>query len=109
MEKFKMENKSDKVEIVGLNEIVNTCLVMENIIGTFEKFTEDVLLSCLTPDTMRFRLEKDKDSEIDDLVGQAYDALQTILVRYRKIVSWMRTNNIDIDAVIGDDTGKIKS
>ena len=110
MEKFKMENKRpEKVEIVGLNDIFNTCILMENLLGKFERFAEDVLLSCNAPDTMRYRLEQDDESEADNLIGQAYDAMQSLLTKYRKILSWMQTNKINIDAVVGEDTGKVKS
>ena len=88
-----------KVEIVGLDEIFATALDSETIIGKFERFTEHVLLACSMPEIPRFTIH---DKEIDGtMMPHAIEALDTILVRYRKMTKWMRQNGIDPEAVAG--------
>lgn len=97
-----------KVEVVGLDEIFAAALDSEAVIGKYERFTEHVLLSCAMPEIPRVAVQ---DETIEGtLMPKAFEALNTILVRYRKITRWMRQNGIDPEAVAGrPDEEKNKS
>ena len=101
--KFPMAAKSSdapvKVEIVGLDEIFASAIDAENILCKYERFTEHVILACAMPEIPRFAIH---DEEADGtMIPQAVDALDQILVRYRKMTKWMRQNGIDPEAVAG--------
>ena len=102
--KFEMNATSGdsdiKVEIVGISEIFDTGLQMENLLCKYERFAEDVLLACVMPENPRYVLEYDED---ETMMGEAHNALQKLLVRYRKLVTWMRSNGISVESVCGDD------
>ena len=102
--KFEMKANSDdgrgKVDIVGLDVIFDTGLQMENLLCKYERFTEDVLLACVMPENPRYVLEYDED---DTMMGEAHNKLQKLLVRYRKLVTWMRSSGISVESVCGDD------
>ena len=108
--KFKMEANKDggniDVTLDGLEEIFYTMMDMQSAIDEYGKFAENVLLSCVMPEVPRYILEVEDGS---DDIGNAWDALQRLLVRYRKLVSWMRTNGIDVEAVCGDKNDRPKN
>lgn len=88
-----------KVEIVGLDEIFASAIDSEHTICKYEMFAEHVILSCAMPEIPRFVIH---DEEADGtMIPQAVDALDQILVRYRKMTKWMRQNGIDPEAVAG--------
>lgn len=101
--KFPMAAKSSdapiKVEITGLDEIFASAIDAEAIIGKYERFAEHVLLSCAMPEIPRYTIH-DEDIE-GTMMPQAFEMLDKILVRYRKMTKWMRQNNIDLEAVCG--------
>ena len=101
--KFKMESGNDaqttmKVEVKGIDDILFCIQEQDALIAKYERFAEDVLLSCVMPEIPRYVLADDEDGSIAD---RAHDALQTLLVRYRKMTAWMRTNGIDPESVAG--------
>ena len=108
-EKFKVDSGNEvvpKVELSGLDEIFAFAVDSERVIGKYERFAEHVTLSCAMPEIPRFALE---DSEIMDTPMEgAYSALMKLLVRYRRITSWMRSNGIDVEAVAGGDKETVK-
>ena len=102
--KFPMTGKSNdapvKVEIVGLDEIFASAIDAENILCKYERFTEHVLLSCAMPEIPRCVVH---DESIEGtMMPSAIDSLNTILIRYRKMMRWMRQNGIDPEAVVGN-------
>jgi hypothetical protein len=107
--KFPMTGKNNdssvKVEIAGLDEIFASALDSESLIGKYERFAEHILLSCAMPEIPRYTVH---DDTIDGtMMPQAFDALDRLLVRYRKMTRWMRQNGIDPEAVAGTpDEGK---
>ena len=108
-EKIKMnapEKEQGAVEIVGLDSIVFEAVSMENKLCQWDRFAEQVILSCAMPEVPRVTLHNDFMD--DTLMPQALDMLDTLLVRYRKMTAWFRANKIDIDDVVGDK-GKVKS
>ena len=106
--KFKMEApgiEPIRVEVKGIDDILYAIQEYESSIARYERFTEHVLLSCLKPEVPRLILG---DGDWESMMDNAHDALQKILVRYRKMVSWFRANSIDVESVVGDNEG-IKS
>lgn len=107
--KFKVDSGEEvvpKVELSGLDEIFAFAMDSERVIGKYDRFAEHVTLSCAMPEVPRFALE---DSEIMGTpMEAAYVALMKLLVRYRKITSWMRSNGIDVEAVAGGDKETVK-
>ncbi len=104
--KITAQKKAEKVEISGLDGIVHAATLAENIICKYEKFAEDVILSCVMPEVPRYSLQ---DDEKPEMIGEAEDVLHTLLTRYRRMTEWMRKNGIDVDAVVGIDVKKAKS
>lgn len=102
--KFTMttKDKADapvKVEIVGLDEIFASAIDAENILCKYERFTEHVLLACTMPEIPRCVVH---DESIEGtMMPDAMEALNRVLVRYRKMTRWMRQNGIDLEAVCG--------
>lgn len=106
--KYKMEApgiEPIRVEVKGIDDILYAIQEYESMLGRYERFTEHVLLSCLMPEVPRFILG---DGDEESMMDNAHDALQRILVRYRKMVSWFRANSIDVESVVGENEG-IKS
>ena len=106
--KFKMEApgiEPIRVEVKGIDDVLFAIQEYESMLGKYERFAEDVLLSCLMPEVPRYILG---DGDDESITNNAHDALQRILVRYRKMVSWFRANSIDVESVVGDNDG-IKS
>ena len=107
--KFKVDSGNEvvpKVELSGLDEIFAFAVDSERAIGKYERFAEHVTLSCAMPEIPRFALE---DSEIMDTpMEDAYVALMKLLVRYRRITSWMRSNGIDVEEVAGGEKETVK-
>ena len=103
-EKIKMTApKGGGVEVVGLDRIFANCVQMENLICKYERFAEDVTLSCMMPEVPRYMME---DEELDGtMIPGALDAMQRLLVRYRRMVSWMRRNGIDVESVADGSSG----
>lgn len=101
--KFKVDSGNEvvpKVELSGLDDIFAFAVDSERTIGKYERFAEHVTLSCTMPEIPRFALE---DSEIMGTpMEDAYVSLMKLLVRYRRMTSWMRSNGIDVEAVAGD-------
>jgi hypothetical protein len=89
-----------KVEVKGIDDILFCIQEQDALIAKYERFAEDVLLSCVMPEIPRSVLADDEDGSIAD---RAHDALQTLLVRYRKITSWIKANKIDIESIVGNN------
>ena len=109
--KFKIESPDGgggtSIEIVGLDSIFFDMLDCERTIGKYERFTEHVVLSCTMPEVPRLAMH---DDELNGTpLEGGYEAVQKLLVRYRKITSWMRANGIDVNSIVGDNAGKTKS
>lgn len=98
----------NSVEIVGLDAVVAQVAAQENMLCKYEKYADDILLACSMPEIPRYVLA---DEEMEGTrVADAFDAVQRLLVRYRKITAWMRKNGIDVEAVAGGgDAAKSKS
>lgn len=94
-----------KVEVKGIDDILFCIQEQDTMLARYERFAEDVLLSCVMPEVPRYVLA---DGDDDSMMNNAHDALQTLLVRYRKMVAWFKTNKIDIEAVVGGNE-KVKS
>lgn len=109
-QKFKIESRDNdpavKVEISGLDDVMYSIQEQEVLLSKYERFAEDVLLSCAMPEIPRYLLS-DGDDGIP-LADNAHDALQKLLVRYRKMTAWFKANKIDIEAIVGEND-KIKS
>lgn len=95
----KSSDRSVKVVIEGIDDIFASSLDAESIIGKYEKFAEHVILSCAMPEIPRYTLE-DKSLE-GSPIPQAYELLDNLLVRYRRMTAWMRQNGIDPESVAG--------
>lgn len=94
------------VEITGLDEIFSQALDAENMLCKYERFAEHVILSCAMPEIPRYTIH---DETLDGTpMPQAFEILDKLLVRYRRITAWMRTNGIDPESVVGE-SGKNKS
>lgn len=104
--KIEARKSGDRIEVAGLDEIVHAATLAENIICKYEKFAEDVILSCAMPEIPRYSLH---DDEKPEMIAEAEDVLYTLLTRYRKMTEWMRKNGIDIEAVVGNEARKTKS
>ena len=102
-----MPKDKQTIEISGLDEIFASALEAENIIVKYEKFAEHVILSCGMPEIPRYTIH-DEDVE-GTPIPQALDLLDTLLVRYRKMTSWMRQNGIDPESIAGKGETKNKS
>lgn len=90
---------SVSVELVGLDEIFALAVETESVLGKYEGFAEHVLLSCVMPEIPRYSIH---DEEVDGtMIPRAVEALDSVLVRYRKMTGWMRQNGIDPEAVVG--------
>lgn len=108
-EKIKMnapDNGNGRVEIIGLDSVLFETVSMENKLCQWDRFAEHVILSCAMPEVPRVTLHNDFMD--DTLMPQAFDMLDNILVRYRKMTAWFRANKIDINDVIGENE-KFKS
>lgn len=98
---FKMDSgEVPMVQISGLDEIFACSVEAERVIAKYERFAEHATLSCAMPEIPRYALEDDsiKGTPLED----AYVSVMKLLVRYRKITAWMRSNNIDVEAIAGD-------
>ena len=102
-----MPKDKQTIEISGLDEIFASALEAENIIVKYEKFAEHVILSCGMPEIPRYTIH-DEDVE-GTPIPQAVELLDTLLVRYRKMTSWMRQNGIDPESIAGKGETKNKS
>lgn len=90
-----------EIELEGLDEIFSAAMNMENLLCKYERFAEHVVLSCAMPEIPRYTVH---DEAIDDTpIPQAFEMLDRILVRYRRMTKWMRQNGIDPESVAGDD------
>lgn len=102
-----MPKDKQTIEISGLDKIFAQALKAENIIVKYEKFAEHVILCCAMPEIPRYTMQ---DEEIEDTRMQpALDLLDKLLVRYRKMTSWMRQNGIDPDSITGKGETKAKA
>ncbi len=100
-----MKDKS-AIEITGLDEIFAQALDAENMLCKYERFAEHVILSCAMPEIPRYTIH---DETLDGTpMPQAFEILDKLLVRYRRMTAWMRTNGIDPESVVGE-SGKNKS
>ena len=93
-----------KVVIDGLDDVFLSLADSEALIGKYERFAEHVLLSCVMPEVPRFVLH-DETIEVTP-IPDAFSALDTLLVRYRKMTKWFRSNGIDPEAVVGEGNDK---
>ena len=96
--------KGDKIEITGLDSLLGTLMDVTVQLCDHQKFVEDVLLSCVMPETPRYSLQYDGE---DENISSAESALYQRMDEWRKMTAWFRANNIDLDAVLGRD-GKDK-
>ena len=89
------------IELAGLSDIFSAAMNMENLLGKFERFVEHVVLACAMPEIPRYTVH---DESIEDTqIPQAFEMLDRILVRYRKMTKWMRQNGIDPESVAGEE------
>lgn len=89
-----------RVVIDGLDNVFLSLADMENLMCKYERFSEHVLLSCAMPEVPRFTIH---DESIEGTpMPDALSALDALLVRYRKMTKWFRSNGIDPDAVVGE-------
>lgn len=104
MEKKDRVESGVKVVIDGLDNVFLSLADSEAMIGKYERFAEHVLLSCVMPEVPRLALH---DETIEGTpIPDAFSALDSVLVRYRKMTKWFRNNGIDLDAVVGDGSDK---
>lgn len=96
--------KGDKIEITGIDKVLGTIMDVTIQLCDMQKFVEDVLLSCVMPETPRYSLQYDGE---DENISSAESALYQRMEEWRKMTAWFRANNIDLDAVLGRD-GKDK-
>lgn len=93
-----------KVVIDGLDDVFLSLADSEALIGKYERFSEHVLLSCAMPEIPRLVVH---DETIEGtIIPDAFSALDTLLVRYRKMTKWFRNNGIDPEAVVGEGNDK---
>ena len=93
-----MKDKS-AIEITGLDEIFAQALDAENMLCKYERFAEHVILACAMPEIPRYTMH---DETVDATpMPQAFETLDTLLVRYRRMTAWMRQNGIDPESVAG--------
>ena len=98
-----------KIELEGLDDIIDAALDNENFLVKYEKFAEHVILSCAMPEIPRYSIHD--DSLEGTPVPQALEVLDHLLVRYRRMTAWMRRNGIDPETVAGkpDDDSPAKN
>lgn len=101
MKKGKTENN---VTVTGLDDIFSTALDTENMLCKYERFAEHVILSCAMPEVPRYALHIETIE--GTLMPEAFDLLDRLLVRYRKMTAWMRQNGIDPETIAGDTDEK---
>lgn len=92
------------VTVTGLDEIFNAALDAENMLCRYERFAEHVILACGMPEIPRYTIHIEAIE--GTLMPQAFDLLDRLLVRYRKMTSWMRQNGIDPESVTGETDEK---
>ena len=101
------EEDKKTIEISGLDEIFASAMDMEVMLCKYERFAEHVILVCAMPEIPRYTIQ---DEEIEGThMPQALDLLDSLLVRYRKMTSWMRQNGIDPENIAGKGEPKSKS
>ena len=101
--KKKQETEAN-VTVTGLDDIFSAALDAENMLCKYERFAEHVILACGMPEIPRYTMRLDSIEET--LMPQAFDLLDRLLVRYRKMTSWMRKNGIDPESVAGETDEK---
>lgn len=92
------------VTVSGLDDIFNAALDAENMLCRYERFAEHVILACGMPEIPRYNIHIEAIE--GTLMPQAFDLLDRLLVRYRKMTSWMRQNGIDPESVAGETDEK---
>lgn len=102
-----MPKDKQTIEISGLDEIFATAMDLDNMLCKYERFAEHVILCCGMPEIPRYTIH-DEDIEGTPM-PQAFDLLDTLLVRYRRMTSWMRQNGIDPESIAGKGETKNKS
>lgn len=101
------EEDKKTIEISGLDEIFASAMDMEVMLCKYERFAEHVILVCAMPEIPRYTIQ---DEEIEGThMPQAFDLLDKLLVRYRRMTSWMRQNGIDPENIAGKGEPKSKS
>lgn len=101
------EKDKKTIEISGLDEIFASAMDMEVMLCKYERFAEHVILACAMPEIPRYTIQ---DEEIEGThMPQAFDLLDKLLVRYRRMTSWMRQNGIDPESIAGKGETKSKS
>lgn len=88
------------VTVTGLDDIFSDAIDTENMLCKYERFAEHVILSCAMPEIPRYTLHIDTIE--GTLMPQAFDLLDRLLVRYRKMTAWMRQNGIDPESIAGN-------
>lgn len=93
---------TSSIELVGLDSVVTQVISMEMYICKCERFAEEVLLACSMPEIPRLILADALDDGAN-VLDDAHDAMQRLLVRYRKMTAWFRANKIDVESVVGEN------
>lgn len=97
-----MDNKRIDVHVHELTEFVDYIASLQAEIDMFNSFARDVLISVLVPDQVRLFIE-------DDYSGSAAEAMDDFskhMHKYRKILEFLRINNIDVNKITADTESK---
>lgn len=79
---------------------------LQSEVDDYKCFAEEVLLMCAMPEVERFALEGRFEGHVAD---DAMVSLLKLLSRYRTLLSFLRSNHIDVDKIFNEDKDKPRS
>lgn len=94
-----------ELKLTGLAELVEQIASLQAEIDMFGSFANEVLISVLMPEHVRYFFEDDYPGR----AGEALDALTRHMHDYRKILEFLRLNKIDVNQILSDNESKTLS
>lgn len=103
--KSKETDSKAEVKISGLSELVDIVAGMQAEIDMLNSFVEEVLIMSLMPENVRYYFE----DRFDGRAAEALEAFGKRMYEYRKILEFLRLNNIDVNQILSDTESKTLS
>lgn len=97
-----MDGKKQEIKVTGIPELIDSVSAMQAEIDMLYDFAQDVLITLLIPDSVRYYFE----DRYEGVVSDALDALSKHMYGYRKILDFFKRNGIDINKIISDTESK---
>ena len=97
--------KETEIKLTGLSDLVEQIASMQAEIDMLNSFANEVLVSVIMPEHVRFFFE-------DDYIGRAGEAIEALskhMHDYRKILEFLRLNKIDVNQILADNESKTLS